>query len=162
MIFRSLPVVAVLAIVLLLGVTTARCETASPRAVPSWVTVVLPSGASFGLEVAADDATRARGYMGRRQVGPNEGMLFWYPESGRYSFWMKNCLVPLDIVWLDATWRVTHVVERAEPCPSSGPCPSLVPPSDARYIMEFAAGTAAKHGLSPGASVVILSEEPIP
>jgi uncharacterized membrane protein (UPF0127 family) len=137
-------------------------QAAPSRQVPSWVTVVLPSGESFGVEVAADDAARARGYMYRREVGPREGMLFWYPEPGRYSFWMKNCLVPLDIVWLDASWRVTHVVERAEPCPRSGPCPSLVPPSEARYILEFAAGTAARHGLSPGALVVVVSEAPLP
>lgn len=135
---------------------------AARPAVPGWVTAVLPSGASFGLEVAADDASRARGYMFRERVGPQEGMLFWYPTNGVWSFWMKNCRVALDIVWLDDAWRVVHVVENAEPCPANGPCPSLVPPVEARYVLEFAAGTAASHGLTRGATVVVLSETPIP
>lgn len=145
----------------LLAVALPLVAAARP-AVPGWVTAVLPSGASFGLEVAADDETRARGYMFRERVGPREGMLFWYPSSGRYGFWMKNCLVSLDIVWLDGSWRVVHVVENAAPCPASGPCPSLEPPVEARYVLEFAAGTAASHGLTPGSTVVVLAETPIP
>ncbi len=136
--------------------------TAARSAVPGWATAVLPSGASFALEVAADDESRARGYMFRERVGPREGMLFWYPSSGRYGFWMKNCRVALDIVWLDGSWRVVHVVENATPCPPDGPCPSLVPPVEARYVLEFAAGTAASHGLRPGSTVVVLSETPVP
>lgn len=149
------------ALVAFLGVVLALAA-AAPPSVPGWVTAVLPSGASFGLEVAADDESRARGYMFRENVGPREGMLFWYPSSGRFGFWMKNCLVPLDIVWLDESWRVVHVVENAAPCAASGPCPSIETPVAARYVMEFAAGTAASHGLRRGEAVVVLSGTRIP
>ncbi len=150
-----------IALAALLGIAVPLAAAARPS-VPAWVTAVLPSGASFGLEVAADDETRARGYMFRESVGPREGMLFWYPASGRYGFWMKNCLVSLDIVWLDGSWRVVHVLENAQPCPARGPCPPLEPPVEARYVIEFAAGTAASHGLRPGSTVVVLSETPVP
>ena len=52
---------------------------------------VFPSGASFNLEIADDDATRIRGYMFRERVGPRDGMLFVFDTSARHSFWMKNC-----------------------------------------------------------------------
>jgi len=100
--------------------------------------------------------------MFRHDIEKDQGMLFWYPTPGRYSFWMKNCHVPLDIVWFDASWRVVHVESEAEPCPTSGPCPSIAPPVEARYVIEFASGVAAQNGLVRGESVVVLTEKPIP
>lgn len=125
---------------------------------PKWATAVLPSGHEYLLEVAADDISRARGYMGRDAVGPREGMIFVYPESGRWGFWMRNCKVSLDMIWLDAAFRVVHVAENRTPCPEDGPCPTWTPLAPARYVLEFAAGTAKAEGLTPGVAIVILSD----
>lgn len=134
---------------------------ASAARVPTWATAVLPSGHEYLLEVAADDASRARGYMGREVVGPREGMIFVYFESGRWSFWMRNCKVALDMIWLDESFRVVHIAENRTPCPEEGPCPTWSPLVPARYILEFAAGTAKAEGLRPGSSVVIVSDPPL-
>jgi uncharacterized membrane protein (UPF0127 family) len=128
---------------------------------PSWGVAVLPSGHEFTLEVAADELSRQRGYMGRDRVGPHEGMLFVFDEDGRHSFWMKNCKVALDMVWLDANGRVVWVAENRAPCPAEGECPSIVSPTAARYVVEFAAGTAAAESLKPGDAVVVLSDPPL-
>jgi uncharacterized membrane protein (UPF0127 family) len=122
---------------------------------------VVPDGSSFTLEIAESDAQRARGYMGR-EVGPRQGMLFVFQVPERHSFWMKNCVVPLDIVWLDGTFRVVEVAAEQPPCPGEGPCPSIVPMRPARYAMEFAAGAARKHGLRPGARVEVLRPDGTP
>lgn len=128
---------------------------------PRWAVAVLPSGHEFSLEVAADDESRARGYMYRERVGPREGMLFVFDAADRHDFWMKNCRVGLDIVWLDDHLRVVHVAESLAPCPEPGDCPTHVPPSPARFVLEFAAGTARSERLGPGQSVVVLSDPPI-
>lgn len=130
-------------------------------AAPSWAVAVLPSGAEFSLEVRADDAGRALGYMYREEVGPREGMLFVFPESGRHGFWMKNCRVSLDIVWLDESLRVVDVAERLPPCPADGPCPSTEPLHPARYVLEFAAGTVGSQKLRAGDTVALLADPPI-
>jgi uncharacterized membrane protein (UPF0127 family) len=122
---------------------------------PRWAAAVLPDGTSFTLEIADTEAARARGYM-EREVGPREGMLFVFEQPGRHSFWMKNCRVPLDILWLDGAFRIVHVAADQPPCPADGPCPSIVPMRPARYTLEFAAGTARAHGLRPGARVDVL------
>jgi uncharacterized membrane protein (UPF0127 family) len=122
---------------------------------------VLPDGAAFTLEIARSDAERARGYMGR-EVGAREGMLFVFEESGRHSFWMKNCVVPLDIVWLDPAFRVVEVAAQQPPCPADGTCPSIVPLRPARYAVELAAGRARAHGLRPGARVEVLRPDGTP
>jgi hypothetical protein len=128
---------------------------------PRWAVAVLPTGHEFALEVAADDASRARGYMGREKVRPREGMIFIFDEDGRHSFWMKDCKVPLDIVWLDGSGRVVWVAANQTPCPATGDCPSIAPSSPARFVLEFAAGTAAAEFLKPGDPVVVLSDPPL-
>ena len=67
---------------------------------------MLPSGEEFSLEVVIDPMDRAMGYMFREEVGPNDGMLFIFETVDRHGFWMKNCKVALDIVWLDEQFRI--------------------------------------------------------
>jgi uncharacterized membrane protein (UPF0127 family) len=131
-------------------------------AAPRWAVAVLPSGAEFTLEIASDPAARARGYMGREAVGSHEGMLFVFEEAGRHAFWMKDCRVRLDIVWLDATLRVVDVARDRPPCPGGGECPEVVPLEAAKYVLEFAGGTARREGLKTGDRVVVLAEPPLP
>ena len=80
---------------------------------PRWATAVLPSGHEFSLEIAADAASRERGYMFRDRVGPRDGMLFLFESTDRWPFWMKNCRVSLDILWLDDAFRVVWVAASA-------------------------------------------------
>lgn len=134
---------------------------ASGASAPRWAVAVLPSGHEFSLEVAADPASRARGYMGRDEVPPRAGMLFIFDEDGRPGFWMKNCKIPLDMVWLDAGFRVVFVAADQRPCPAEGDCPTVAPPVPARYVLEFAAGTAARENLKAGDDVVVLAEPPL-
>jgi uncharacterized membrane protein (UPF0127 family) len=139
----------------------ASCGPVIAAPAPRWAVAVLPSGHEFALEVAADDPSRQRGYMGRDVVGPREGMIFVFDEESRHSFWMKDCKVALDLVWLDVHERVVWVEANRRPCPAEGDCPSIVPPTPARYVLEFAAGTAAAESLKPGDAIVVLSTPPL-
>lgn len=123
-----------------------------------WAVAILPSGAEFRLEIVTDPVAQARGYMFREEVTDDEGMLFVYPESAHQSFWMKNCKVPLDIIWLDARMRVVGIAADQPPCPEDGPCPSIEPLSAAHYALELRAGMAARHGLVAGDRIQVLSE----
>ena len=140
--------------------STLWISTAS-AATPTWAVAVLPSGHEFSLEVAADGAARERGYMFRDRVGEREGMIFVFESTERHSFWMKNCRIALDILWLDAAFRVVDIAHDRAPCPAQGDCPSVQPAEPARYVVEFAAGTARREGLHHGDPVVVLSEPPL-
>src|SRR5262245_17069922 len=128
---------------------------------PRWATAVFPSGREFALEVAADAPSRERGYMFRDRVGPHDGMLFLFDDAERWPFWMKNCRVSLDILWLDEAFRVVWVAANAPPCPASGDCQPLEPPERARYVLEIAAGTAEAEHLRVGQTIVVLSDPPL-
>jgi uncharacterized membrane protein (UPF0127 family) len=129
---------------------------------PEWAVAVFPSGAEFSLEIAADPQSRRLGYMYRERVGPAEGMLFLFETTSRHGMWMKNCKVPLDIIWLDERWQVVEIARRLPPCPEQGECRSSVPMAAARYVLEVAAGTTEREGLRRGDKLVILSEPELP
>jgi len=108
-----------------------------------------PDGHSFRLEIARTPEERALGYMFREGVGPEEGMLFLFPRDDFHSFWMKNCRVSLDLVWLSEGLTVVHLEKRVPPC-RRDPCPSYLPMRKARLVLEVKAGMAEKAGLRVG------------
>ena len=64
---------------------------------------------TFKLEVAADVKTRAKGLMGREKIDEHGGMIFIYKRAQPQSFWMKNCLIDIDIVYLDSRGRIVSM-----------------------------------------------------
>ena len=129
--------------------------------VPEWAVAVFPSGAEFSLELAVTDRELQLGYMFREEVPAHEGMLFLFDATERHSIWMKNCVVALDIIWLDEDFRVVEIVAGAQPCPADGPCPSMQPMRASRYVLEIAGGRATEEKLVRGDLVIIHSEPPL-
>lgn len=95
--------------------TTAPATTAPAQTQPAREKLVI-AGETFQLEVAADPAMRERGLMGRTEIAADGGMLFIYPRPQVMSFWMANCLIDIDVIFLDADGLVvaTHKM-KAEP-----------------------------------------------
>jgi uncharacterized membrane protein (UPF0127 family) len=100
----------------------------------------------FEVELATNDAERARGLMYRKQLGPYEGMLFDFYKEMQVSFWMKNTLIPLDMVFIAADGTVKHVHANAVPM-STDTVPSRFP---VRAVLEINGGSAALLGIKPG------------
>lgn len=102
---------------------------------------------SFAVELADEPEERARGLMFRTEMDQATGMLFVYDSPRQVSFWMKNTLIPLDMVFADATGTVTRV--------HSGAVPGDLTPIDGgpgvQFVLEINAGLAGKLGLAPGA-----------
>lgn len=124
----------------------------APAPATTGPTAVLPDGFEVAVEVASDPETRARGLMYRPQLAEGRGMLFLFPQTGHYAFWMKDTLIPLDIIWIDEEGRVSDVQENVPPC-QSDPCPSYEPAGDALYVLELGAGQADQHGVRPGSTI---------
>ena len=118
------------------------------------VAATTPTGTTLVLEVARSTAERARGLMQRAEVPPGTGMIFFFDSPARHSFWMFDCLVALDLVWLDAQGTVVDVKVAAPPCPAE-PCASYGPSGNASMVIEVAAHEAARLGLVPGARVLL-------
>jgi uncharacterized protein len=103
----------------------------------------------FEVELATNDAERARGLMYRKQLGAYEGMLFDFYREMQVSFWMKNTLIPLDMVFIAGDGTVKHVHANAVPL-STETIPSRFP---VRAVLEINGGSAALLGIKPGDKV---------
>jgi uncharacterized protein len=111
--------------------------------------VRLPNDHVVVAEIADTPELQARGYMFRSVVGAGEGMVFLFPASDIHLFWMKNTLVPLDIIWLDDTKTIIHIEANTPPC-KADPCPTYGPMRKASTVLEVRAGEAAAEGLKVG------------
>ena len=103
----------------------------------------------FEVDLATNDAERSHGLMFRKQLGAYEGMLFDFYQEMPVSFWMKNTLIPLDMVFIAGDGTVKHVHANAVPL-STDAIPSLYP---VRAVLEINGGSAALLGIKPGDTV---------
>jgi len=106
----------------------------------------------FRVELAITPAEHARGLMFREHLDEDKGMLFIFENEGRHAFWMKNTLIPLDIIWIDENKEVVFISGNAQPC-KEGFCPAITPSKDAKYVLELNANTTGSIGLSIGDNV---------
>jgi hypothetical protein len=115
--------------------------------------VTFPDMTRVVVEIARTPDQRARGLMFREKMAPNEGMVFIFDEAGFYPFWMKNTLIPLDMIWVDPQFRIVSISHSVPPC-KADPCPSYPPGGNALYVVEVVSGFARQHGLAPGDRLV--------
>lgn len=111
-------------------------------------------GVSLTLDYATTTEAREKGLSGRTNVPYGHGMLFIFPTEGRYGFWMKDTLVPLDIFWLNPSGgedasELTVVSMSLNVATSSYPT-VFYPTQPATYVLETAAGFGALRGISTG------------
>ena len=102
----------------------------------------------FFVEVADDDNERKTGLMYRDSLWEKSGMIFVFPDVGIHTFWMKNTLIPLDMIWIIGSGDYYQVVDikTAAPC-IQDPCETYVPIWIANYVMEINAWLADKYDI---------------
>lgn len=111
------------------------------------VVVDTPAGPlRFGVELALTDAERQRGLMHRTQLADDAGMLFIFDHSRVQSFWMKNTLIPLDMIFIEEGGAIAGIVESAEPLTTT----ARRVDRKSRYVLELNGGAARRFGIAPG------------
>ena len=100
----------------------------------------------FSVEVAATPAEQETGLMFRRALAPDRGMIFPYDPPQDVAFWMKNTLIPLDMLFIRADGHVARIAANTVPM-SLEPVPSGEPVG---AVLEIAGGRAAQIGIKPG------------
>ena len=107
----------------------------------------------FTVEVADDDAERARGLMFRDELPQGHGMVFIHDREEPLAYWMKNTRIPLDILYFDNDRRLVSQQRDVPPCSAGDRCPPYPSEAPARYVLELNAGEAAKMSLANGAEL---------
>jgi len=112
----------------------------------------------FTIEIALTEEQRMKGLMFREDLPRDAGMFFIFDEPDIYGFWMKNTLIPLDMVWLDSDMKAVHIEEKVAPCKIENPCPVYRNHVAAKYVLELNAGTLQSLGFEVGDPFVFLDE----
>ncbi|MBB1490807.1 MULTISPECIES: DUF192 domain-containing protein [unclassified Paracoccus (in: a-proteobacteria)] len=143
----------------LAGIVAAQAADCSPGT----AVLTTPQGTEIrvAVEIADDPAERAQGLMWRKDLPAGQGMLFVYEAPQPVSFWMKNTLIPLDILFFDARGVLRHVHPQARPL-DLGSIPGAMPGDpapDRLLVLEIGGAEAARRGLVPG---TVLSHPAVP
>jgi uncharacterized protein len=117
----------------------------------SELTIVSGTGRHrFKIEVAETPEQMMRGLMFRRSLPPDAGMLFDYKQPTVATMWMRNTLIPLDMLFVDAQGRITNIQQRAVPQSDD----IIAAAAPVRAVIELNGGTAERLGIAPGDQVV--------
>lgn len=106
------------------------------------------SDVCVNVETASTPQDKQRGLMFRKALGELSGMLFVNQREGIYSFWMKDTLIPLDIIWISKDKKVAYIAKDAQPCLET--CDAIKPACPAQYILEVNAGFVEKYQIKVG------------
>src|SRR3989344_5449421 len=108
------------------------------------------ANASIKFEIASTPETLAQGLSGRNELKEDEGMLFVFEKSGKYSFWMKDMKFPIDIIWIGEDLYVLYI--KKDTRPESYP-ETFGPDKNSKYVLEVVSGFAEKNNLKEGDEV---------
>ncbi len=103
----------------------------------------------YVVELAISDEEKMRGLQNRDHLDKDKGMLFALSGKASQKFWMKETLIPLDMLWLDFDGKIIYIEHAAAPC-EKDPCPSYGPNQSAFYVLEINATQAAAHDMRVG------------
>jgi uncharacterized protein len=104
---------------------------------------------AIAVEIADTVDERATGLMYRKSLPEDFGMFFIFDKSEPVRFWMKNTLVPLDMVFFDSDYQVIKMQKAASPC-EKDPCPIYYSEKPTKYVLEVPGGMCDKMGLKEG------------
>jgi YVTN family beta-propeller protein len=102
------------------------------------------------IDVADDPHEQERGLMFRKSLESNNGMFFVYEDLENRTFWMKNTLIPLDMIFIDNNLRIVDIKENVQPCLQENPCPSYPSIRPAKYVLEVNGGFVRENGVKIG------------
>ncbi len=137
---------------LLLLATLGGCEGEAGGDKYEWVTI---NDQKFKLELAITEDQIQTGLMNRASLGENEGMLFIFGEARPRRFWMKNCLIPIDVIYLDPQGRVVSMLEMKPPAKGTPDDEQIYYPSQypAQFAIELNGGMARKLKVEMGQKI---------
>jgi uncharacterized membrane protein (UPF0127 family) len=131
------------------------CNKAEPK--PPSVQI---NGTTWRVEVAQTRATRTKGMGGRRELADGTGMVFLFRSERPRSFWMKDCLIPLDIAFLDSTGTVVNLYTMPVEANPSNPTGRYASNLPAAFVLEVPAGGLARAGVRIGQQATLINLPP--
>ena len=124
----------------------------APR--PANTLVMLPDGSTVHVELATTEKEREYGLMGRTRLPEGRGMLFVHDDVKPEPYWMYDCKIGLDIIWMDPDHHIVEMSPNTPPCTGkASTCPNYGGHEPAKFALELPVGDIAKHHLAVGQTI---------
>ena len=107
----------------------------------------------INAEIADDEQEQTQGLMFREKLNQDEGMLFVFENEQEQIFWMKNTLIPLDMLFIDENFEIVDI-KSAVPCKEE-PCEIYKSSKPAKYVLEVNGNLTAKKDIKIGDKVIL-------
>ncbi len=104
---------------------------------------------NFKVKIVTTLKDQQKGLMNVTSLPSNEGMLFSYSSSGNNSFWMKDTLIPLDMIFMSQNKQILYIQKDALPC-NTDPCQIYSIPEPSQYVLEINGGLSNKYNFKVG------------
>ncbi len=130
-------------------------QATSSEAVLSTEGLIYIKGNSWGVEIAKNETDRASGLSNRKTLYNKKGMLFVFDKMGSHSFWMKDMLIPIDMIFFDDNWKIILIESNLQA--SSFPT-TFGGSVKSQYVLEVNAGEALAYGLNVGDTAIFLNK----
>jgi len=114
------------------------------------------NAAVYNVWLADTDAERTQGLSGVEELSPNGGLLMKFDTDSQWGIWMKDMLIPLDIVWLNNDKKVVFIKENVSP--EIGTDETMKPKQPSRYVLELPAGSVKKAAIKIGQTATFTLE----
>ena len=150
-----------LAIISALGIYLASIvnEKGAPRTPGArYYTVEFENGVILNTEVAETKDELRNGLMFREKLPKDTGMIFIFGMSYTYAFWMKNMLIPLDIIWVNENMEIVDITKEAPPCITEK-CPTYSPKYPAKYVIETPSKWTVWKKIYPSMKIKVYRED---
>jgi|GEM_PF-1098105 len=130
-------------------------QATSSEAVLNTTGQIYINGNNWGVEIAKNDVDRANGLSNRKTLYNKNGMLFVFDKIGSHSFWMKDMLIPIDMIFFDDNWKIVLIESNLQA--SSFPT-TFGGSIKSQYILEINANEAQAYGLNVGDQAIFLNK----
>lgn len=150
---KSLPFIAIVFFLVALGFFFIQHKNFSQNPAIPGANYVKIGGQMLKVDLALTPAEQEKGLSGKISLASNTGMLFIFPEPGKYYFWMKNMNFPIDMIWFDENLQVIFI--QKDVLPESYP-ETFGPNQNSKYVLEVSAGFSEKNNLIAGDRLEIL------
>ncbi len=113
------------------------------------IKIVCINSACFKVKVAKTAEEKRKGLMFKTTLPADSGMIFVYDKEGTYPIWMKNTLIPLDVIWIDKDNKIIDIKSNLPPCKTEN-CEVFKHKGKAKYILELNAGVVDENNIKVG------------
>lgn len=147
-------IAALAAAILLFILFLSGCDSEISGSDPESMKTITINSIKIDAEIADSPEEMEKGLMYRKSLGSDSGMLFVFPDENYRRFWMKNTLIPLDILFIAGNGTIVDIKGDFQPC-KLDPCKGYQSKEKASYVLEVNAGFAEENKINIGDSVLI-------